>query len=407
MQRAPLKRLVRIVNGGTPTADEENWGGDVAWATPEDLSGGGRDLVTTRRYLTEQGLRSGSALVPAGSVILSTRAPIGSLKLAAVPMAFNQGCRGLVPRPGVDSRFVAYSLEAHRADLQARGQGSTFMELSSASLGSWLCPAPSPAAQRAIADALDRELEHLEEVRRSKLELLTLNAERRDSAVANAIFGTSGGGTIDSGIPSIGAVPAHWRLLRNKNLFREVADLAGPDATEEDLLSVSHLTGVTRRADKDVNMFLAQSFEAYKRVQPGDLVINTMWAWMGALGVSNIHGIVSPAYGVYRPVHADVVPAYFDLLYRSSAYVCEMTRHSKGVWTSRLRLYPESFLALTVPVPPPDEQRRIVAAVADQLDSGAELETTVRQSLQRLGERRLALITAAVTGQMNLPEVAA
>ena len=78
-------------------------------------------------------------------------------------------------------------------------------------------------------------------------------------------------------------------------------DRAG-DGTEDDLLTVSHITGVTRRADKEETMFLAESFENYKNCQPGDLVINTMWAWMGALGVSSVKGIVSPSYRSSRSI---------------------------------------------------------------------------------------------------------
>ena len=94
----------------------------------------------------------------------------------------------------------------------------------------------------------------------------------------------------------LGSVPAHWSALRAKCLFREVDERS--KTGKEELLSVSHLTGVTPRRLKTVTMFLAESNVGHKACQPGDLVINTLWAWMAALGVTRHTGIVSPTYGV-------------------------------------------------------------------------------------------------------------
>jgi len=99
-----------------------------------------------------------------------------------------------------------------------------------------------------------------------------------------------------------------WPQVRMKTFAREVADLSA-DGSEE-LLTVSHLTGITPRAEKSVTMFLAESLEGYKRVEPGDLVVNTMWAWRGALGVARQPGIVSPACGVYRFDPSKVDPRF-------------------------------------------------------------------------------------------------
>ena len=149
-------------------------------------------------------------------------------------------------------------------------------------------------------------------------------------------------------------------------------------------------------------MFLAESNEGYKLVRSGDLVINTMWAWMGALGVSEVEGIVSPAYGVYEFTDPEVDSRYFDALFRSAAYVCEMTRFSKGVWVSRLRLYPDSFLSLRTPFPPIGQQRRIADQVRELRQEADRLLPLVKKELVLLLERRQALITAVVTGELEV-----
>ncbi len=104
----------------------------------------------------------------------------------------------------------------------------------------------------------------------------------------------------ESGIELLGLLPAQWNHLRAKGLFREMDERSRTG--REELLSVSHLTGVTPRSQKTVSMFIAKSNIGHKICRPGDVAINTMWAWMGALGVARHVGIVSPAYAVYRPL---------------------------------------------------------------------------------------------------------
>jgi len=178
----------------------------------------------------------------------------------------------------------------------------------------------------------------------------------------------------DSGQDWLGSIPAHWSLLRAKRLFREVDERS--KTGKEELLSVSHLTGVTPRRLKTVTMFMAESNVGHKVCRPGDLVINTLWAWMAALGVTRHVGIVSPAYGVYRPIDGGgMLPTYADHLLRTPMYAAEYQRRSTGVNSSRLRLYPEQFLRIAVLVPPLDEQ----AAIVRFLDwTNARLDRTIR-----------------------------
>ncbi|MGH6864812.1 MAG: restriction endonuclease subunit S [Methyloceanibacter sp.] len=195
-------------------------------------------------------------------------------------------------------------------------------------------------------------------------------------------------------------MPEDWPVRRGKLLFKERRDrsLCG----EEELLTVSHITGVTSRSDKDVNMFLAESMEGYKLVSPGDVVINTMWAWMGAMGVSLLDGLISPSYNVYGPITDDFDPTYLDLLLRSRPFVAEVNRRSKGVWSSRLRLYPDAFLDIWFPVPSRDAQRAILEALEAAMCRERLLADLSRRSLDRLREFRSALITAAVSGEIEL-----
>lgn len=260
---------------------------------------------------------------------------------------------------------------------------------------------PPLEEQRRIADFLDTETGRIDRLSADQLRMINVLEERRAAVTSHLVYGRyRDGDKRESTIPTAGPIPSTWRVLRNKTFMREVMDFS--ETGDEELLSVSHLTGVTPRSEKDVNMFLAESTVGYKRCQPGDLVINTLWAWMGALGVSRYSGIMSPAYGIYRMTSDAVDGRYLDYLVRTPEYVTEMTRFSKGVWTSRLRLYPESFLALSVPVPLRSEQVQIVDRIISETAEQEQLKSKLESFANTLAERRQALITAAVTGQFDV-----
>ena len=102
----------------------------------------------------------------------------------------------------------------------------------------------------------------------------------------------------DSGVDWISEIPANWTVKRGKQLFSETNERS--ETGSEELLTVSHITGVTPRSQKNVNMFMSESLVGYKICHNGDLAANTMWMWQGAIGVSKFHGVISPSYNTYR-----------------------------------------------------------------------------------------------------------
>jgi type I restriction enzyme, S subunit len=156
-QTKPIGEAFRVVNGGTPkTGVAAYWDGRHHWITPAEMGGlPSPYLSASRRRLTDEGLRVGAELVPADSIILSTRAPIGHLVINELPMAFNQGCKGLVPSPGVDTKFAYYFLLANVPLLESLGTGATFKELSGGKLKEVLFRFPALPEQRRIVALLD------------------------------------------------------------------------------------------------------------------------------------------------------------------------------------------------------------------------------------------------------------
>jgi type I restriction enzyme S subunit len=194
----------------------------------------------------------------------------------------------------------------------------------------------------------------------------------------------------------LGKVPVHWGVKRGKALFRCI-DVRSPTGTEE-LLTVSSERGVVPRSSATVTMFKAESYLGYKLCWPGDLVINSLWAWSRGLGVSRHHGIVSSAYGIYRLRPGfEVYSHYIHQLVRSSPFHWELQVRSKGIWISRLQLTDESFLGAPLPVPPEPEQAAIVRFL-DHADRRIRRHIRAKQKLIKLlEEQKQAIIHQVVT----------
>ena len=207
----------------------------------------------------------------------------------------------------------------------------------------------------------------------------------------------------ESGLPWLGNVPAHWVTKRGKSYMTAIDRRS--QAGKEELLTVSSARGVIPRNTAKVTMFKAESYAGYKLCWPGDLVINSLWAWGGGLGVTQHHGIISTAYSVYRPrPSAQMNPRFLHELVRSSAFHWELQVRSKGVWISRLQLTDTSFLDSPIPLPPPEEQ----AAIVRFLDhANRKIDGFIRAKRKLIGllnEQTQAIIHRAVTRGLH-PDV--
>lgn len=169
-----LKQVANVVSGATPKSKvAEYWGQDVRWATPTDLSkNDGPYLNETARRITYAGLKScATQILPPGSVLMSSRAPIGLVAINTEPMATNQGFKSLVPdRSRIFEGYLYHWLAANTAQLQSLGNGATFKEVSKAVVERIEIPLPPLEEQRRIAGILDAA----DALRRRRREALAL-----------------------------------------------------------------------------------------------------------------------------------------------------------------------------------------------------------------------------------------
>jgi type I restriction enzyme S subunit len=166
-------KLFEIKLGGTPkTSVNEYWNGEIPWITPNDLNKLTMSYIEdTQRKISALGLKAGSTLLSENSIILSTRAPIGYIAVLKKPMAFNQGCKGIVIKDkSVISLFVYYFLLLKAKLLQELGTGSTFRELATSDLENFKLPLPLLPEQQEIVEIL-QTIDQKIEIEKKKKEL--------------------------------------------------------------------------------------------------------------------------------------------------------------------------------------------------------------------------------------------
>jgi len=285
----------------------------------------------------------------------------------------------------------------------SRGVGDIQRNLYYPDLRGSLVPVPPPDEQTAIVRFLDYANRKIDGFIWAKRKLIALLGEQKQAIIHRAVTrGLNPNAPLKpSGIPWLGDIPRHWEVRRAKYLFREVDERSKTGS--EELLSVSHITGVTPRSQKNVTMFKAESNVGYKICRAGDLAINTMWAWMAALGVSKHEGIISPAYAVYRQRKPEwLLGDYADMLLRTACYKASYIIRSTGVRASRLRLYPEQFFRIPILLPPKKEQEDIVASVEEETASLNTAIARTEREIALMQEYRTRLTADVVTGKLDV-----
>lgn len=414
-----VKHVFRIVGGSTPeSGTPEHWDGEVVWITPADLSKlADIHISDSERHLSELGLSSCSAsLVPSGSIVLSTRAPIGSLGISAVPLSTNQGCKALVPNPGVVARYVTYLLSIGARYLNVLGRGATFLELSGDALGSLVIPQPPEQLQIAISDFLDRETTRIDALIAKKTRFIELLREKRQAIIFRSVTrGLDVNASIkDSGVSWIGGIPAHWDVGRIKAWFRTQSggtpDTASfdafyaPDAPNRWIRTLDLANAPLSATELGLTSEGLRASAA--SLLPVGSVLIAMYGGDGTIGKNALLEIEACTN---QAICALLPNDEFD-----SRYTFRWVQFLRPYWmidAASTRKDPnisqEQIRNAFVLRPPLVEQRAIarhVDALTCRLD---ELTACTKRSIELLSERRAALITAAVTGQIDVQQVSA
>ncbi|MHB1992089.1 restriction endonuclease subunit S [Metallibacterium scheffleri] len=414
-----LRFLFDTKSGATPSSGvEEYWDGDINWVTPEDLGKlEDRYVRETRRRITEEGYKNcGVGLALAGSIVLSKRAPIGQTAILAVPSTCNQGCFLLTKLDGVDERFYFYSLIHLRPALEALGRGSTFMELSADDLRSILLPFPNEERQRLIANYLDRETARIDGLIAGKERMLALLEEKRAALISRVVtHGLDPNAPLKpSGQEWLGEIPAHWGLQRIKFVTDSIDQGSSPIAANTpagpDELGVLKLSAVSKgRFKREENKALRgmDEEEQLLALRKGDVLItrgNTpeLVADVACVPYDEPNLLLPDLIYRLRVQEKKVLPAYLTSFLTTDAARVQIRRDARGSSGSMVKVSQGHALDWLSPLPPLREQTEIVDYLERAEERFQSITREVSSSLSLLSERRAALITAAVTGQIPL-----
>jgi len=313
-----------VIGGGTlSTKDHDNFNGEIPWITPKDLSGYPyRYISRGERNISEQGLANSNAkLLPTGSVMLSTRAPVGYVAIASNPVTTNQGFHSLLPREGFDSGFIYYLLEANTEYLKSNASGTTFGELAGKVLKLLTFRLPSLPEQRAIAHilgTLDDKIElnrrmcgTLEEMARALFKSWFVDFDPVRAKCRGDRDGGSGQGQAPRRLADLfparlvaselGEIPEGWEMGTLGDIARHPRSSVQPDAIEPDVPYIA-LEHMPKRCIALPDWGVAEGLESNKyEFKTGDILFGKLRPYFHKVGVAPVDGVCSTDIVVIAP----------------------------------------------------------------------------------------------------------
>lgn len=410
----PIKHASSIVGGTTPKSDTDAyWDGEFVWITPADLSKlNGTEIFDSQRKISQVGLDScGLTLVPPKSIVLSTRAPIGSLGIASVELATNQGCKSLIPKSNIISKFLFFVLSISTEELNVRGRGTTFLELSADELGVFRVPVPNLEIQHSIANFLDHETAKIDALIAEQEKLIELLNEKRQSIISTAVCrGLDPNAPMkDSGVEWLGMVPEHWSVKAFKHIV-SIPITDGPHETPQFIdegvpfVSAEAVSNGVVDFAKIRGFISRESHEKYSlKYTPkrGDIFMVKSGATTGVCAIVE----TDDEFNIWSPLAVvrcmEGIEPYFVLNYMRSPNFQEAIALNWNFGTQQ-NIGMGVIENLMLPVPPLHEQIEISKRLGEFIEESNALIFEATKGITLLKERRSALISAAVCGQIDV-----
>lgn len=387
-----ISEIGDIVSGATPkTSISTNFGGDIPWLTPADLSGYKEKYISRgARNLTQQGYDSCSTqLMPAGTVLLSSRAPIGYVAIAKNDICTNQGFKSIVPKEGVDSEFLYYQLKYLKNILQDLGSGTTFKELSAKKLGTVQVVVPPIEEQRCIVSKIEELFSKLDA---SVAELQTAKEKLkvyRQAVLFRAFQNLADTITMDQIADMIDPQPSHRTPPEVINGIPYI----GVGDIDYSVRKVKF--GEARKVSPAV---LQEHLERYT-LHKGDFIMGKI----GTIGKPFIVPLpqdytLSANVILIQPDSEKIVPEFLYWQFSSPLVTQQLTTGAAA--TSQPAFGIKKARLLSIKMCSVEQQRQIVSEIEGALSICDSIQQTIDTSLQQAEALRQSILKQAFEGEL-------
>lgn len=419
----PLGFAVSVVGGATPSKEKaEFWDGSVPWVSPKDMKS--FDLDDSEDHVTDMALGETSLAVvkpPAVLMVIRGMILIHTVPVAVnrVPVTLNQDMKALVPGPDYSARFLAYMLRAANPALLAlveeAGHGTRCLRTEV-----WTklkLPVPPRSEQDKIVAVLDRRCADLDEIITSKNRMLDLLKEKRQALVTRLVTrGLNVTGRLkDSRIPGLGLVPEHWLIERLKFSLKCLeqgwspqCDTRPADDNEWGVLKAGCVNHGS--FDESENKALPETEDplAELEIKPGDVLVSRASGSPELVGSAAQVKTCRPRLllcdKLFR-LHCrldKLLPAFAAATLNSAASRAQIEQAINGAEGLANNITQSTLRNLVFTLPPVDEQAKIIEALDACEQHFSDAVERLNEQLFKLREYRQALITAAVTGKLDV-----
>ena len=409
-----LSNVAKIVGGGTPsTVIASYWDGVIPWITPKDLSGY-KDMYISNgsRTISDLGLKESSTkLVPKGTVLFTSRAPIGYVAIASQPVCTNQGFKSLILNEGYDNRFFYYLLKHHTYEIEAKATGSTFKEISGTTLGEFEVKIPHQKIQKNISNFLSTIDDRIRLLRETNLSLEVIIQTLFKSWFVNfdpvrakqqgrqpeGMDGLTAALFPDRFEQSeLGEIPKSWKIQSLADIANYLNGLAlqkFPPKGKDDLpvIKIAQLRkGNVQKADMASNVIQEKYI-----VKNGDV----LFSWSGSLEVEIWGGGIGALNQHLFKVSSDYFQKWFYYLW-TKHHLEKFRRIAASKATTMGHIQRKHLIEAKVIIPSED-----IVNLANQIFTPL-LNKIISNSVQvcNLSNIRDVLLPRVISGKLELPE---